>query len=60
MDLLIECEQPNNSMQGERKMATTRSFRCGQVEIGVIENNGVEYAAYGATVCGRETEFADA
>ena len=35
-------------------MATTRSFRQGQVEVGVIENNGVEYAAYGATVCGRE------
>ena len=35
-------------------MATTRSFRCGQVEVGVIENNGVEYVAYGATLCGRE------
>ena len=35
-------------------MASTRSFRQGQVEFGVIENNGVEYTAFGASVCGRE------
>ena len=35
-------------------MASTRSFRQGQVEFGVIENNGVEYIACGASVCGRE------
>ena len=35
-------------------MASTRSARQGQVEIGIIEHNGHEFAAYGATVCGRE------
>ena len=35
-------------------MASTRSVRQGQVEIGIIEHNGNEYAVYGATVCGRE------
>lgn len=35
-------------------MASTRSVRFGQVEIGVIEHNGHEYAAYGATVIRRD------
>ena len=35
-------------------MDSTRSFRIGQCEIGVIEHNGHEFAAYGATVHGRE------
>ena len=34
-------------------MDSTRSFRNGQVEIGIIEHEGHEFAAYGATVCGR-------
>ena len=35
-------------------MASTRSIRQGQVEIGIIEHNGHEYAAYGATVVRRD------
>ena len=35
-------------------MASTRSVRQGQVEIGIIEHNGHEYAAYGATVVRRD------
>lgn len=31
-------------------MDSTRVVRCGQSEIGIIEHNGVEYAALGATV----------
>jgi hypothetical protein len=35
-------------------MASTRSIRQGQVEVGIIEHNGHEYAAYGATVVRRD------
>ena len=35
-------------------MASTRSIRQGQVEIGIIEHEGHEYAAYGATVVRRD------
>lgn len=35
-------------------MAFTRSVRQGQIEIGIIEHNGTEYAAYGATVVRRD------
>jgi hypothetical protein len=35
-------------------MASTRSIRQGQVEVGIIEHDGHEYPAYGATVCGRQ------
>lgn len=35
-------------------MASTRSVRQGQVEIGIIEHNGREFAAFGATVVRRE------
>ena len=35
-------------------MASTRSIRQGQVEIGIIEHEGREFATYGATVCERE------
>ena len=35
-------------------MSSTRSVRHGQVEIGIVEHNGDGFAAYGATVCGRE------
>jgi hypothetical protein len=35
-------------------MASTRSIRHGQIEIGIIEHNGTEYAAYGATVVRRD------
>lgn len=35
-------------------MSSTRSVRHGQVEIGIVEHNGNGFAAYGATVCGRE------
>jgi hypothetical protein len=35
-------------------MASTRSVRHGQIEIGIIEHEGHEYAAYGATICGRQ------
>ena len=35
-------------------MASTRSVRQGQVEIGIIEHNGHEYAAFGATVVRRD------
>ena len=34
-------------------MDCTRSVRQGQVEIGIIEHDGHEFAAYGATICGR-------
>jgi hypothetical protein len=44
----------NTSVQGETKMASTRSVRQGQIEIGIIEHNGHEYAAYGATVVRRD------
>ena len=35
-------------------MASTRSVRFGQVEIEIIEHEGHEFAAYGATVIGRD------
>jgi hypothetical protein len=35
-------------------MTSTRSVRSGQVEIGILEHDGHEYAAYGATVVGRD------
>ncbi len=35
-------------------MASTRSIRQGQIEIGILEHSGLEYAAYGYTLCGRE------
>ena len=35
-------------------MASTRSIRQGQVEIGIIEHEGHEFAAYGATVVRRD------
>jgi len=35
-------------------MALTRSIRQGQIEIGIIEHEGHEYSALGATVCGRD------
>ena len=35
-------------------MASTRSIRQGQIEVGIIEHNGFEYAALGATVVRRE------
>ena len=34
-------------------MASTHSFRQGQIEVGVIEHEGKEYTAYGSTICGR-------
>jgi hypothetical protein len=44
----------NTSVQGETKMASTRSIRQGQIEIGIIEHNGHEFAAYGATIVRRD------
>jgi hypothetical protein len=38
----------------EKMMASTRSIRQGQIEIGIIEHNGTEFAAYGATVVRRD------
>lgn len=35
-------------------MTSTRSVRQGQIEIGIIEHNGHEYAALGATVIRRD------
>ena len=35
-------------------MASTHSFRQGQIEVGIIEHNGHEFAALGATVIRRE------
>ena len=35
-------------------MASTRSIRQGQIEIGIIEHEGREFAAYGATVIRRD------
>jgi hypothetical protein len=35
-------------------MASTRAVRQGQIEIGIIKHEGHEFAAYGATVCGRQ------
>jgi hypothetical protein len=35
-------------------MTSTRSIRQGQIEIGILEHEGHEYAAYGATICGRQ------
>ena len=35
-------------------MASTRSFQQNQIEVGVLEHNGTEYAAYGATVVRRD------
>jgi hypothetical protein len=35
-------------------MASTRSVRHGQIEIGIIEHEGREFAAHGATICGRQ------
>jgi hypothetical protein len=51
---LARCGQPNTSVQGDRNMASTRVVRQGQIEIGVIEHNGNEFAAYGSTTCGRQ------
>jgi hypothetical protein len=34
-------------------MDSTRSVRHGQIEVGIIEHNGFEYAALGATVVRR-------
>lgn len=35
-------------------MDSTRSVRQGQIEVGIIEHDGHEYAAYGATVVKRD------
>ena len=35
-------------------MTTTRSFQQNQIEVGILEHNGTEYAAYGATVVRRD------
>ena len=35
-------------------MASTRSIRQGQIEIGIIEHEGHEFAAFGATVVRRD------
>ncbi len=35
-------------------MASTRSIRQGQIEIGILEHDGHEFAAFGATVAGRD------
>ena len=35
-------------------MDSTRSVRHGQTEVGIIEHDGLEFAAYGATVIRRE------
>jgi len=35
-------------------MASTRSFCQGQIEVGVLEHEGHEYAAYGSTVIKRD------
>jgi hypothetical protein len=35
-------------------MASTRSIRQGQTEIGIIEHDGREFAAFGATVVRRD------
>ena len=35
-------------------MASTRSIRQGQIEIGIVEHNGIEYAAFGGTVVRRD------
>lgn len=34
-------------------MSSTRSIRQNQIEVGVIEHEGREFAAFGASVCGR-------
>jgi hypothetical protein len=53
-DLLVERAQFNTSVQGETKMASTRVIRQGQIEIGILEHEGREFAALGATVVGRD------
>jgi hypothetical protein len=54
-DPLNEYSQFNKaSNQGENTMASTHSIRQRQVEIGILEHEGIEYTAFGATVCGRE------
>ena len=35
-------------------MDSTRSIRQGQIEIGIVEHNGIEYAAFGGTVVRRD------
>jgi hypothetical protein len=40
--------------QGEKKMSSTRSVRQGQIEVGIIEHEGREYVALGATVVRRD------
>ncbi len=35
-------------------MASTRSIRQGQIEVGIIEHGGNEYAAFGSTISGRQ------
>jgi hypothetical protein len=40
--------------RGEKKMSSTRSVRQGQIEVGIIEHNGTEYVALGATVVRRD------
>jgi hypothetical protein len=51
---MIKCGQSNSSNQGDNAMTSTRSIRQGQIEICILEHEGHEYAAYGATVCGRQ------
>jgi len=35
-------------------MTSIRSIWQGQIEIGILEHEGHEFAAYGATICGRQ------
>lgn len=35
-------------------MASTRSIRNGQIELGILEHNGIEYVGLGATVVRRD------
>jgi len=44
----------NTSVQGDKNMASTRSIRQGQIEIGIVEHEGHEFAALGATVVRRD------
>jgi hypothetical protein len=44
----------NQSSQGEKKMDFTRSVHQGQIEIGIIQHNGTECLALGATVVRRD------
>jgi len=49
LDLLVERGHPNTSIK-EIQMPSTRAIRQGQIEIGIIEHQKREFAAYGATV----------